>query len=128
MESSFIFLGIGTVGKAVAHGHVRAVFQNGAAERMRRLGGVRVVPVDHEVAVGLDVAEHLADDVALALPGLESHHCAVGAGDFGGVVRGVVVVDVYRCPGKLPAKIVHDLCDGDRLVIAGYENGYFIRH
>ena len=95
---------------------------------MCRLSGVRVVPVDHEVAVGLDVAEHLTDDVALALPGLKSCHCTVGAGDSGGVVRGVVVVDVYRCLGKLPAEIVYDLCDGDCLVIAGYENGYFIRH
>lgn len=95
---------------------------------MCRLSGVRVVPVDHEVAVGLDVAEHLADDVALALPGLESHHCAVGAGDFGGIVRGVVVVDVYRCLRKFPVEIVHDFGDGYRLVIAGYENSYSIRH
>lgn len=128
VERPLVLLGVRAVREAVAHGHVGAVFQNGAAERMRSLGGIRVISVDHEVAVGLDVAEHLADDVALALPGLESYHCAVSAGDFGGVVRGVVVVNVYRCLGQLPAEIVHDFGDGDRFVIAGYENGNLIGH
>ena len=63
-------------------------------QRRGGVGRVGVVAVDHEVVVGLHVAEHRAHHVALALPGLAAHHGAVLAGDLGRAVGGVVVVDV----------------------------------
>ena len=128
VERSLVLLGVCAVREAVAYSHIGAVLEDGITERVSCFSRVRVVPVDHEVAVGLDVAEHLADDVPLALPGLESYLRSVGAGDFSSAVRGVVVVDVYRCLRKFPAEIVHDLGDGSRLVIAGNDDGNPIGH
>ena len=62
--------------------------------------GVGVVAVDHEVAGSVDVAEHLAADVALALARLEAHGGAMLARDSGRAVGRVVVVDVDRGPGS----------------------------
>ena len=73
MEGALVLLGIGAVGEAIAHGHVCLSFEDGFAEGTGGLCGVGVVPVDHEVAVGVDVTEHLAAHVALSLARLEAH-------------------------------------------------------
>lgn len=122
VEDALVLLGVGAVGEAVAHGHVRLAGEDGIAERAGRLGGVGVVPVDHEVAGGVDVAEHLAADVALALARLEAHRGAVLPGDPGRAVGRVVVVDVDRGPGELAAEVVDDFADGDGLVVAGNDD------
>ena len=49
----------------------RAV-KDGLAEGLGRLGGVGVVSVDHQVAIGVDIAKHLAAHVALSLTGLKA--------------------------------------------------------
>lgn len=54
-------------GEAVADHHVVA-FENLGDHRGRRVGRVRVVAVSHHVHVRVDVLEHGADHVALALP------------------------------------------------------------
>lgn len=48
------------------------------------------------VSLGFDVSEHLAADVSLALAGFESDDSASRAGDGGGAVGRVVVVNVDR--------------------------------
>ena len=77
VEGALVLLGVGAVGQAVAHGHVRLAREDRVAEHAGRLGGVGVVAVDHEVAAGVDVAEHLAAHVALALARFEAHRGAV---------------------------------------------------
>ena len=83
MESTLVFLGVGAVGKAVAYGHVGRAVKDGLAEGFGRLGGIGVVAVDHQVAIGVDVAKHLAAHVALSLAGLKADRGAV----LGGTVR-----------------------------------------
>ena len=122
VEGALVLLGVGAVGQSVAYGHVRLSGEDGVAERAGRLGGVGVVPVDHEVAGGVDVAEHLAADVALALARLEAHGGAMLHGDPGRAVGRVVVVDVDRGPGELAAEVVDDLAYGDGLVVAGNDD------
>ena len=81
MEGALVFLGIGAVGKAVAYGHVGRAVKDGLAEGLSRLGGVGVVPVDHQVTIGIDIAKHLTADVAFSLTGLKTHCGAVLGGD-----------------------------------------------
>lgn len=61
--------------------------------RFRRVG---IVAIDHEVAVGIYVTEHLTADVPFALAGLVPDYSAATVGDFGGAVGRVVVIDVDR--------------------------------
>ena len=119
MESALVLLGVGAVGETVAHAHVRLSHKDGVAERSGRLGGVSVVAVDHEVAVCVDVTEHLAAYVALSLARFEAYCGAVLQGNLGRAVRRVIVVDVDCAPGELTVEIVYDLTYGDGLVITG---------
>lgn len=119
VEGTLVLIGVGAVGQAVAHGHVHLSGEDGVAKRAGGLGGVGVVAVDHEVAAGFDVAEHLSAYVSLALAWLEAHRGTVLQGDSGRAVCRVIVVDVDRCPGELAVEIVYDLSDGDGLVVAG---------
>lgn len=122
VEGALVLLGVGAVGQAIAHGHVRLARDDRVAERAGRFGGVGVVAVDHEVAGSVDVAEHLAADVALALARLEAHGGAMLARDSGRAVGRVVVVDVDRGPRELAVEVVDDLADGDGLVVAGNDD------
>ena len=81
MESTLVFLGVGAVGKAVAYGHIGRAVEDRLAECLGRLGGVGVVAVDHQVAIGVDIAKHLAAHVALSLTGLKADRGAVLGGD-----------------------------------------------
>ena len=83
VEGALVLLGVGAVGQAVAHGHVRLAREDGVAERAGRFGGVGVVAVDHEVAACVDVAEHLTAHVALSLARFEPHRGTVLQGNLG---------------------------------------------
>ena len=87
VEGTFVLLGVGAVGKAVTHSHVGRAAKDGLAKGLGCLGGVGVVAVDHQVAIGIDVAKHLAADVAFALTGLKTHRGAVLGGDTRSIVR-----------------------------------------
>lgn len=117
VEGALVLHGIGAVGETVAHGHVRLARKDGVAEGAGGLCGVGVVPVDHKVAVGIDVAEHLAAYVAFALARLEANGCAVLQGNLGCAIGRVVVVDVDRGTGEFTVEIVYDLANGDGLVV-----------
>ena len=111
--------GVGAVGQPVAHGHVRAAGQDGLAQLARSLRRVGVVAVHHDVAVRVDVAEHLAHDVALALARLWDHRRTGGCGKLRRSVGRVVVVHVDLRLRQLPTEVGHDLGNRDFLVIAG---------
>ena len=61
--------------------------------------------------------------VSLALAGFESDDSAATACDLGGTVGRVVFVDVDGRLGQFAMKIIDHLADGQRLVIAGDDNG-----
>ena len=86
MEGALVLLGVGAVGKAVAYGHVGRAVKDGLAEGFGRLGGVGVVSVDHQVAIGVDIAKHLAADVAFSLTRLKTHRGTVLCSNVRGVV------------------------------------------
>ena len=81
MEGALVLLGVGAVGKAVAYGHVGRAVKDGLAEGFGRLGGVGVVSVGHQVAIGVDIAKHLAAHVALSLAGFKADRGAVLGSD-----------------------------------------------
>ena len=116
VEGALVLLGIGAVGETVAHGHVRLARKDGVAEGAGGLCGVGVVPVNHEVAGGVDVTEHLAAHVALSLARLEAHCGAMLMGDSGRAVGRVVIVDVDRGPWEFAIEIVYNLANSDGLV------------
>ena len=124
VEGPLVLLAVGAVGDAVAHGHVRLVGRQGRDEVAGGLGRVGVVAVDHEVVLGVDVAEHAPHHVALALAGLPAHHRPGRRGDVRGAVGGVVVVDVDRRLGQRRAEVGHHAGDGGRLVVARNEHGH----
>ena len=122
VEGTLVFLGVGAVGKAVSYGHIGRAVEDRLAEGFGRLGGIGVVSVDHQVAIGVDVAKHLAAHVALSLTGFKANRGAVLARDPGRAVGRVVVVDVDRGSGELAEEVVDDLADGDGLVVAGNDD------
>lgn len=57
---------------------------------------VGIVAINHEIAVGIDIAKHLSADVALTLTGLVPDYSAALEGDSGSAVGRIVVVNVDR--------------------------------
>ena len=74
-----------------ADDHVELLGQELVDHRLRRAGIVGQVAVSHDVNVGIDVGEHAADDMALALLPLRPDDGAPGGRDFSGPVAAVVV-------------------------------------
>ena len=109
-------------GEAVADHHVVA-FEHLGHHGGRGVGRVGIVAVGHHVHVGIDVLEHGANYVALALARLPADDRAFGLGDLGGAVRGVVVVHVDGRIRQGVLEVAHHLADGDLLVVAGEEYG-----
>ena len=123
MEGAIVLVAIGAVGQAVTHDVIGLPTQDVAAHLGARFGGIGVVTIDHEVAVRVDVAQHLTDYVAFALAWLMHDGRTMLSGNVGGAVRRVVVVDVNRGTRHLATEVVDHLSDGKSLVIAGDENG-----
>ena len=123
VEGALVLLGVGAVGKAIAHGHVGRAVKDGLAKGLCRFGGVGVVAIDHQVAVGIDVAKHLAAHVALSLTRLKADRRAMLCCDAGSLVRRVIVIDINRRLRKLAVKVVDDLTDRKCFVVAGDNDG-----
>ena len=87
---------IGLVAAAVAGGddHVEILLAHGVDEFADAGCVIGQVAIGEDVDVGIDVGEHAADDIALAGQTFEADDGAGGAGDVGGAVGRVVVVDV----------------------------------
>ena len=107
-------------GKTVADDHVDAVFKHFLRHGGTGVGGVRVVSVDHDVALRVDVLEHAADDVPLPLLRLGAHDGARGTGNGGGVVGGVVVIDIDDSLRQDRLPVGDDFLDGLCFVVTGY--------
>ena len=122
MERAVVLLTVAAIGQAIADRHVGLARSERRDEVAGRLGGVGVVTVDHDVVVGVDVAEHRAHDVAFALARLAAHNGAVLGRYLRGVVLRIVVVDVDGRLGQLTLEVVDHLRDGHGLVVARYEN------
>ena len=93
MERSLILFEI-RGGQTVTNHHIRLMFQYLLRHLCRIFQRVGIVTVDHDIAECIDLAEHPADHIALALPRLRTHHCAGFPGQFRGTVRGIVVIDI----------------------------------
>ena len=117
MERTLVLLKIGGA-QAVSDHHVVA-FEDFVHHSGCRVCGVGVVAVGHDVHVGVDVFEHGADHVALALARFLADNCAFGSGDFRRAIGGVVVVYVDVGVRQRGFEVAHHLADGDFLVITG---------
>ena len=106
-------------GQAVSYDHVRIPRQDRLHHLRAALGGIGVVPVHHDVTLGVDLAEHAADDVSFALLVFLPHDRAGGRGDLPGPVGGVVVVYVDYCFGEAAAPVADDFVDGGGFIVAG---------
>lgn len=95
VKCSFVLFCIGAIRETIADGHVCLAIKDGLTERFGGFGGVRVVSINHQVALGVDIAKHLAADVAFALPWFMSHCGPVLLGYLCRIVGGIVVVNVY---------------------------------
>jgi len=89
-----------------ADNHVEPFGQQQADHRRRGLGIIGQVAVGHQVNIGIDVGEHSADDVPLALLPLGPDDRSARDGDFNRPIAAVVIVDVdrggrERCPKTL---------------------------
>jgi hypothetical protein len=103
---------------AAADDHVQVFLDELGDQRRGARGVVGDVAVAHQVDVGIDVGEHAAHDVALALQGLAAHDGAGGGGHLGRTVLRVVVVDVDPRLRKFAPEAFDDGADGGLLVIA----------
>ena len=79
--------------EAIPDYHVIA-FENLLDHGRSSIGWVGIIAVGHDINIGIDVLEHGADDIALALTRFLADDCPLLFGYFGSVIRRVVVVDV----------------------------------
>src|SRR5204863_8484144 len=77
-----------------ADDHVELLGEQLVDHRRGGLGVIGQIAVRHDVNVGVDVGEHPADDMTLALLTLAANNCAGLGGDLAGAVGAVVVVNV----------------------------------
>lgn len=91
------------------------------ARRARRVVGR--VAIDEHVDVGLDIREHAAHDVTLALAPFAAHDRAGLARDRRGAVGRIVVVHEDLGRGQCLAEIGDDRRDGGFLIVAGHQHG-----
>ena len=126
VEGAFILLEVRR-GETISHNHVRPCVLEHALYHLRGGGGgVGVVPVQHQVAPGVYLPEHAADNVPLSLPAFPAHHGAGGPGQIPGAVGGVVVVDIDNGLRQGGGNVPDDFFDCPALVIAGNQNSDLI--
>ena len=109
-------------GEVVADDHIVA-FEHLGDHGGRGVGRVGIVAVGHHVHVRVDVLEHGADDVALALARFLAHDRAFSRGDLGRAVGGVVVIHVDVGTRQHRTEVAHHLADGHLFVVTGQEHG-----
>ena len=111
----------------VAHHHVHSPVQHLGDHFRGKLRRIGVVPVHHQVALGVDLPEHAADHVALALLVLMAHHSPGSRGDLRRAVGGVVVIYINDAAFRQHRlEVRHHLGNGFALIIAGNQYRYLI--
>ena len=106
-----------------ADDHVELLGEEHVDHRRSRLRVVGQVAVGHDVDVGIDVGEHAADDMALALLPFGADDGAGFRSDLARPVAAVVVVDVDGAPGSACAEAGHGRGDRRFLVVARQQHG-----
>ncbi len=122
-EGVALAAGIGMDAATRAHHHVGALGDQRAHQLGRIARRIGAVAVGHHVDVRLDIGEHAAHDIALALAALAHHR---GAGKRGAQRRGIggiVVVDIDARGRQRGAETGDDVADRLRLVVAGQQDG-----
>ena len=115
---------VGAQGCAEASGadHVQLTTDQHRLHAGSRGGIVGVVAVDQEIDVRLDIGEHAADDMALALQPFPPHHGARGTRVQHGMVGGVIVIDIDNRVGQRRLEVGDDPADRGLLVAAWYQH------
>lgn len=124
VEWSFVLLEVGGA-QSVANHHIVA-FEHLIHHGRRRVCRIGVIAICHDVHVGVDVFEHGANHVALALSWLLADDCALAGRDFRRAVGGVVVIHVNVGIRQCCFEIAYHLADGDFFVVTGkkYRDGW----
>ena len=108
---------------AGADDHVELVGEKQVDHRRGGGGIVGQIAVGHDVHVGVDVGEHAADDMALALLALRADDRSGLAGHLASIVAAIVVVDVDRGAGQRGAEAGDRRADRGLLVVARQKDG-----
>lgn len=111
--------------QAVTDYHVIA-FKHFINHGWRRISRVSIIAVCHDIYVGVNVFEHGANHVALALSRLLADDCSLAGRDFRRAVGGVVVIHVNVGIRQCCFEIAYHLADGDFFVVTGkkYRDGW----
>ena len=113
----------GGLGMDAPGGQKVDAFGHQLLDHVGRGGGViGVVAIDQHIHIGLDVGEHAAHDIALALALFTAHHGPGLGGAGNGAVTAVVVIDIDGGAGQGGAEVRHHLGDGGFLVVAGHQH------
>ena len=121
VEWPFVLLEVGGA-QAVADHHVVA-FEHLIHHGRRCVCRIGVIAICHDVHVGIDVFEHGANHVALALARFLADDCARGCGNLGGAISGIIVVNVDVCLWQRRFEIANNLADSHFLIIARKQHG-----
>ena len=124
MERTLVLLEIGAR-KAVAYHHVAPFLQHQAAHLAGMVGRIGVIAINHQVAVGIDIPEHGAYHIALALTALIAHLGSRTARYLVGTVGRVVVVYIDGGLGQRSLEVGHYFCNGLALIVARHEHSDF---
>ena len=110
-----------------ADDHVELLGEQQVDHRGRGLRIVGQIAVGHDVNVGIDVSEHAADNMALALLTLAPDEGAGLGSDLARPVAAIVVVNVDDRAGQRRAESGDRRRDRRFLIVAGQQNGDFRR-
>lgn len=124
VERTLVLLEVGGA-QAIANHHIVA-FEHLIHHGRCRVCRIGVIAICHDVHVGVDVFEHGANHVALALSWLLADDCALAGRDFRRAVGGVVVIHVNVGIRRCCFEIAYHLADGDFFVVTGkkYRDGW----
>ena len=114
-------------GKPVADHHITLPLQHRFNHFRCAVSRIGVIPVDHQIALRVDLAEHSPDDISLSLPVFMANRRPGLRCKFGGPVGGIVVIDID--PAVLRQnrqEVPYNLFDGQRFVVARDQYRYFI--
>ena len=123
VERTFVLFKVGG-GKPVADHHVIA-FENFLHHCGSILSRVGVIAIDHYVSISVNILEHGADDISLALARLMTNYCTSLLSQLSSVVSGIIVIHVDSGVGKNSPKISHHLGNSNCFVIARNEHSNF---
>ena len=127
MERTFI-LGKICRGKAISDYHVCSVLQNFLTHLCRKFRRIGVVPVNHQIALCINITKHTADYVALSLLIFITDNSPFFPRNLVCTICGIVIIYVDHSLRKCFSHVTDNLGYSLAFVIARYQNCYFIWH